>query len=340
MNKSINFNHVESFLIPHSNFQEAIRRLEQLYMTSATRHETVLVPLVGESGTGKTRVQKHLLKKYEGERANEGLQTPLIRISMPRKPHIGALYDVILKALGDPIPNKGTISKKAERIQCLIEGCGVRMIIIDEFQHLLKGKDKEKVSVISDTLKILGDTNSLTLVICGLPQTVELLNYPEFARRSVAPIWMRRFDWESDEDQDEFASILSAFHKELSIHFDLPKFDGDQILFRWYCATGGLITYVSRILNEAVNTAIMHKRDSITLADLHQSFTDSVSNPLQYNGKFPFEYGFTTTITKDLLALTRRIEAPGSVDIEEVATSSKLNRRNKGVPSAASVLRA
>jgi DNA transposition AAA+ family ATPase len=303
---------VESTLVPHTAFQNGSRRLKQVFAYAAGAAEPICLPIVGESGTGKTRMLEELCAEHPQERTPEGLTIPILRVRTPSKPSVKSLAEVMLGAMKDPKSNKGTENEKTERLQTLMGGAGTRMVMIDEFQHFYDKVSHRVAHHVADWLKILVDSTSVALVVAGLPSCMSVLHQNEqLARRFHAPCEMPRFLWSNDDHREEFIAILSAFQESLGAHFDLPKLDTDEMAFRFYCGTGGLIGYLTKVLRQSVWNALDDGRTSISLAQLESAHKESVWNTQQLTDMpSPFGRAFVSHPSEDVLAKVQTIGAP------------------------------
>ncbi|MGH9350937.1 MAG: TniB family NTP-binding protein, partial [Terriglobia bacterium] len=146
----------------------------------------------------------------------------------------------------------------------------------------------------ADWLKGLVDETRMALVVVGLPTSRIIIEQNEqLTGRFLAPIGLPRFKWSDPEHREEFSAILEAFHSALSEHFDLPELYAEEMAFRCYCATGGLIGYLTKFLRQAVWNVADARKKTITLGDLavaHQaavwSTTDMSDTPNPFSKKF------------------------------------------------------
>ncbi len=56
-----------------------------------------------------------------------------------------------------------------------------------------------------------------------------------------------RFSW-MDPRQREFISILEEYHSQIAKDFKVPTLHSDEMAFRFFLATGGLMGYLSKLL--------------------------------------------------------------------------------------------
>ncbi len=259
---------VKNIIVPHSAFQRAITCMDQMYKYATYKVETLCLAIVGELRTGKTEVMTYFREKHPEDRDSEGKNVPILRVTTPSKPTVKSLVELMLYAIGDEKFGTGTENGKTSRLLKLMRLAGTRMVMIDEFQHFFDKGSHKVMHHVADWLKILVDESKVALVVAGLESCSVVIDQNEqLAGRFGRAIHMPRFDWEEDEQRNEFISILEAFQVEIGQYFDFPRFDTQEMAFRIYCGTGGLIGYLSKFLNKAVWNALDDQRKSISLED-------------------------------------------------------------------------
>lgn len=320
---------VENTLVPHLAFEEATRRLEQCFAYSENATEPICIALVGESRTGKSRALEECENNHPAVRTDEGLDMPILRVKTPSKPTVKGLAELMLRAMQDPLFDRGTENAKTGRLQTLMRNSGTRMVMIDEFQHFVDKGSHKVMHHVADWLKTLVDDSRGALVVAGLPTCQAVLEQNEqLAGRFLSPVFMPRFDWLRDDHREEFIAILGAFHDSLSNHFDLPVLDGKEMAFRCYCGTGGLMGYLSKFLRQMVWNALDANRRSISLQDLAQAHDEAVwskSGPLGIPN--PFTKAFPPTPTDDMVA---RVQRMGVAEQPQPTTRSRPPKSNPG----------
>lgn len=305
-------NLVDQILVPHTAFMQATTKVEQCIKSVDGKNEPICLALVGESRTGKSRVQEYIETAYPIVRLDDGLSVPVFRVSTPSMPTVMGLVEIMLEAMGDPKFDKGTERVKTIRLRKLLRKARTKMVILDEFQHFYdKGSHKIWHSV-ADWLKILVDQTKIALVVGGLPSCKAVINQNEQLKgRFLAPVMMPRFDWLNDNSRGEFTSILSAFQEVLAKHFDIPCLDEEEMSFRCYCATGGLIGYLAKFLRQAVWNAIDAGSPVISLENLAQAHDEAVWAEERTSGMpSPFARKFSVTPTEELLTRIQQIGQP------------------------------
>lgn len=313
------FNKIDQILVEHTPFVAAKTRLIQHYVASRTCAEPVCLAIIGESRSGKSRVLDHVTLQYPAERRDEGMYIPILTISTPSKPTVKGLAEKLLLALGDPLWNRrASENEKTERLIVLLKQVGTTMIIIDEFQHFYdKGSHKIQHHV-ADWLKTLVDRARIALVVAGLPSCIAVISQNEqLSGRFTGAIRMPRFDWLDERERDEFKSILEAFQDMLP-EYEFPDLASDEMAFRFYCATGGLVGYIAKILRQAIWDALFENRSVIGLEHLEKAYNEAVWQRSSLNSINPFAAGFSPVPTQQLLDYARSV---GDVETEDETPS-------------------
>lgn len=303
---------IETTLIPHTAFENALLRLEQCFNYANGTLEPICIALVGESRTGKSRALEECFLRHPRVRQLAGLNNPILRVKIPSKPTVKGLAELMLRALGDPKAHTGSENTKTMRLQSMMASTGVLMVMLDEFQHFYDKGSHKVMHHVADWLKILVEDAKVALIVAGLPSCRAVIDQNEqLAGRFLSPLFMPRFDWLNSSDREEFIAILGAFQESMGQHFDLPVLDGPEMAFRCYCGTGGLIGYLSKFLRQAVWNALDADTKIITLSELLQAHDQSVwakDGPIGLPN--PFDKSFSTSVTDDLVARIKRIGTP------------------------------
>lgn len=303
---------VDDILVPHTAFEKAQQTLEQCYKYAENAREPTGVAIIGESRTGKSRVIEEMMARHPTERDKEGLRVPILRVTAQSKPTVKGLAEILLKAMGDSKFAHGTENQKTARLMTLMKGAETRMVVVDEFQHFEDKVSHKVTHHVADWLKILVDETKLTLVVAGLPSCQAVLEQNEQLRgRFQAPIMMPRFAWYDADQQAEFIGILNAFYDGMRKYFDLPELGNDQMAFRCYCATGGLIGYLTNLLRKASRNAVDSGQQTISLDDLRVAHREAMwSSSGSGLTMSPFDPDFQFVPSEELLSNAAEVGVP------------------------------
>lgn len=271
--------HVEQMLVPHTAFQKANIALEQAFGVAHILRDPIGFFIAGESRTGKSRLIEEFIQAHPSSREIGGLQHPVLNVLVPSKPTVKGLAAEILRVLEDPLPSKGTEPEKTERILKLLKQCNVRVLILDEGQHLVdKSAKYTLIHQVSDWLKNLMNLSKVVIVIAGLHYAQTVLSQNEQLRgRFANKITIPRFDWQDNQLRSEFLGLMAGFNQLMSEQFDLPNLSSQEMALRFYLASGGLIGYVFNILRKTVWNVIDNHSTEITLEDFDVGYRSIVS---------------------------------------------------------------
>lgn len=301
---------IDRIVIPHTAFVDAQRQIEHCFAFSAGQSAQGLA-IVGESGTGKTSLLESFQSKHEPIRRDDGMEVPVLRATVPSGPTVKSLAGKLLEALNAPDPERGTENEKSRRLRVLMRKSGTRMVMIDEFQHFYDRGKRQIMHNVADWLKVLIDDTRTSLVVAGLRSCRNVIDENEqLARRFLAPIQLPRFSWNNIGQRAQFLCILKAFHNEIAKQLDLPVLHSDQMAFRFYCSTGGLIGYLASLLRQTLRNADVEGRRVIRLDDFATAYVQSIWSS-EYISALPnpFERGFQLVESVDLLNRVSKIGA-------------------------------
>ena len=221
-----------SIVIRHHAVDEGLDRLERAFLRASGGVDFRGVAIVGESGTGKTRLLSHFANMHPRLRTPQGLEVPVLMLPVPAKPTPKGLVETILAELGDPIPEKGTERSKTDRVITLFRAARVKMLLLDEFQHFVdQGTDRVQHHV-ADWLKTLIDRANVALGISGLLRCLAVMEKnDQLKRRLQAPVHLPKFDWTDPGDRDEFRSVLAALQSQMN-PLRVPDLSSQEMSFR------------------------------------------------------------------------------------------------------------
>jgi len=271
---------VEEMLVPHTAFQEATRVLEQAFEAAPTIRDPFGYFIAGESRTGKSRLIEEFQQAHLRSRTELGLQAPVVNVVVPSKPSVKGLAAEILRALGDPLAHKGTEQDMNARLLIFLKQCGVRVLILDEAQHLVDKSSKYAlIHHVSDWLKNLMNRSKVVVVIAGLHYAQTVLSQNEQLRgRFAQKIILPRFQWQDPKLRVEFRGLLKGFNQVLSERFDLPDLSSQEMALRFYLASGGLTGYVFNILRKTIWNMIDEERTAVEMTDFDIGYREMVSS--------------------------------------------------------------
>ncbi|WP_156630148.1 MULTISPECIES: ATP-binding protein [unclassified Methylobacterium] len=251
--------------VPTTNFDQGVRELEWL-RRRARRGEGSCLVVGGRSGSGKSWLLERNLLASEFTQDYGPLVDPLpvISIDAPSPGHTKALAARLLeKVLGYAVPARDSEPMLLDRFTKIGIARGLKVIKIDEFQHVVnsfvrvnqsRNEDKEKIA--SENIKTQINKAPFQWIIAGEPSVMSFFHRWEQFEGRGRKLAMQPFAWPTDKD--ELAAFLDKYDEELSgIHFG-RKSGLAEMAPRFQLATGGFYgQMVRRLLKDAAEMAFM-----------------------------------------------------------------------------------
>ncbi len=264
---------LSKLVVRHAWIMDGISRLERCYQGALSGGDHRGLAIIGDSGTGKSRLIEHFANRFKSKREVTGLRVPVLLAKTPAKPTTKGLVEHLLFQLGDPAYDKGTEQKKTARLLKLLKGAETKLLLLDEFQHFVDQGSHKVQHHVADWLKNVIDDSGIGLVVAGLPSCVQVMETnTQLKRRFQAPLHLPKFDWDNRHHRKEFRGILAVLQKECR-PLQLPDLTTEDTAFRVYIATGGVIGRVSNLLLEVINLAIESRHVEVTMHDLRIAAT-------------------------------------------------------------------
>lgn len=264
------------FVVSHPEYAEAMDCISRSIDATMTRGEPASTLLTGEPGTGKSTASKIALsllgeKRIVTTEAGTTEIVPAFYCSLLAGATIKSLTTSMLQELGSDNVT-GNSSTLFKRLVTLLETCETKLIVLDEFDNLLrKGAEKSREQVCDWVRTLLNET-LVPVAIVGAPSCEEIINaHPQLSRRYPYRHKMNHFTYSALDPASVFSKTLRAlgsaikrigeFDKCISLSTDLP-------LKAMYLATGGNMNGIRQILNDAFRLALLRDDGSFGIQDL------------------------------------------------------------------------
>jgi len=143
--------YLEELIITYPKFNEALQKVGECFESTGTSKRPLCMRISGPSGSGKSTVMETFMKRHPIIETPNGIEKPVLYSRIPCPAYIGGLASKLLHDLGDPFyakPMKITLS--TQRLYHLLKECNVKIIFLDEVQHLVDRNSQKLLRYSSD----------------------------------------------------------------------------------------------------------------------------------------------------------------------------------------------
>lgn len=185
---------------------EILDQLESLLLYPET-HRTPGLQILGDSNSGKSAVGLEFLARHPFDPNLDGdaIRVPVVYIEMPPGPDQSLLFEEILSKLNQPFRAKDSLAIKKKQVRAMLSTIGCRMLMIDEFQHVL-GPRQDKRRILIDTIKHMSNDLKIPIVVMGTTEAHTAVSKDEQLINRMPAVWMPT--WRMD---DEYKRLLATF---------------------------------------------------------------------------------------------------------------------------------
>lgn len=220
--------------------------------------------IIGESNIGKTSIiksfeSKHTSYTIEDEDGMSVVVKPIISALASDNADVKHLYISILDQFWTPYNPSDSLAKLRHQTFHLMRECNVKILIIDEVHHFLRGTPKQQRNVM-DALKNIGNILMIPLVCVGIKEAELIL--------TSEPQLSSRFDiiklsrWELDKD---FRGLLRSFERRLPLKKASYLYKIKDKTNLLHLISEGNTGNLHRLLIECASYAIENGIEEITL---------------------------------------------------------------------------
>jgi hypothetical protein len=248
----------------YSAAEEIFQRLEDL-LSHPPSHRMPGLQILGDSNSGKTAIGLEFLDRHpmDPNRDGDAIHVPVMRIEVPPNPDESRIYDEILIGLMQPFRAKDPLSEKSRQVRAILGAVSTRMLMFDEFQHVL-GPRNDRRRVVMDVVKHLGNTLEIPIVVLGTADAQVAVSKDEQLANRLHPVWMPT--WRLDQ---EFRRLLASFEVSMPLR-ERSRLQDKQTAALILELSEGLLGEVRDLLCMSVEHALRSGRESID-ADLIRS---------------------------------------------------------------------
>lgn len=262
-----------STIVEHERFLSAVSELEDVMSAQLEESVSQGMCLMGSTGTGKSQSVKILLERYPSYQTEEVTIMPVLKVIMPTTGGVKPLYELILAAMG--APTTGTAATLERRIQRLFKLCGVKLVIVDESQHMVNMNGRTTAQKkAADSVKNLMELTGVSVVLVGTEDLFNLLTQDsQLRRRFSKKVTLLTWNPNNPKHRTEVGKVLFSLLSRAGVQVDFEGLKDVGFITRFTYATGGRMAYIVKLLVEAL--LLVEKSGATTLdrKHFHEAFT-------------------------------------------------------------------
>lgn len=222
----------------------------------------------GVSGAGKSSLIQDFLNAHPKVKGGEVDRTPVLVASLPSSASRKDAASKLLQELGDPRAFRGPLNQLTHRLLEYLQLCGVEMVVLDEFQHLIDSDSQKVLSKTADWIKELVNESNIPFALVGMPEAVRIFDAnPQLSRRFTRRILIERFGWAPGMSSSDLAMLLNMLDEGLPFPMK-AGLDHPETVKWFHHHTEGILGRIMNIVREAAHFAIDKGADRIGKDDL------------------------------------------------------------------------
>lgn len=254
------------------------RLTELLAMRPRVRMPCLLI--YGMSGAGKTMLLEKFRRDSAATRQPKSGHRAIITTQMPPVPVLRSLYGEIVRTLGGPSRPTARFYELESTALDLLRQANPRMLIIDEFQHLLSCSSRDQRAALN-MVKYLSNDRRMSIVAAGTPEALHVMRFdPQIASRfeqMELPVWT---------ETEELRRFIAGFVAMLPIDIR-PETIDQRFVEYLLLLTDGVTGRITELLKGAAIETI-RARSKVMGLDQLMVAGGRLPNIINQGGGYPF----------------------------------------------------
>lgn len=271
---------VDKIIVQYPKMERIHKKMDECIISPQYSDLPECMSILGPSRAGKTTILKKFMEKYPDIEDEEGIRKQILYCEVPCPPAIGNLPTALLYALGDPFYNKGrNTAERTLRLERLIQDCNIKMIILDEVQHLVEGTTPKLQRQASDWFKNIINKTRVPMIFSGLDSGSIIFEINSQLKSRVLNNYRIAPFRITDK---EFKGIVHVIDQ------NLPLAESSNLIASGLCdeifsATEGHLGYLKELLKESVKIAVENDYKSVTRAVLSKAYQNKLARVVNGN---------------------------------------------------------
>lgn len=264
-----------TLLIRYPRFEELQESIQECLEMSRKAGEPCCISLEGMTGVGKSTLIRAYLELFPRYETETGTQIPVFYLTTPSPVTVKGMAATMLAALGDPAAYRGALWTMNARLVHFLKVCEVKLVILDDFQHLVDSRTNRILREVSDWLKALIKETNIPFLVMGIEGEVEpiLETNSQLSRLFAAREKLEPFPWDHKdvESQRNFARFVKYAEQGLGLTLS-DEISRVEWLYRLHTATNGVVGNIMNLLRQSAYLAQETGETTLTLSILSSAF--------------------------------------------------------------------
>jgi len=242
---------------------QIIEKLSEL-LKSPKKHRMPNLLIHGETNNGKTSIVDRFCEinpAIDNEDGNT-ITIPALYVPTPPTPDESRFYNAIFEALGAVYPSNEKAENKQIRALKLLKNLNVKMLILDEIQHIVAGPIS-KQRIYLNVIKHFGNELRIPIIAVGIRDAFNAIYSDSQLANRFESVKIPRWVY-----NNEYLRLLDSFEKVIPIKNRSDLID-DKISEKILVMSEGTIGEINEILIEAAVLAIKTKVEKINVKILN-----------------------------------------------------------------------
>jgi len=243
---------IDTLVIEHPAFLSARDLVLESVTDTINGLPAVIALLLGPTQAGKSKMLRTIAEAYPATRVDGRLQVPVLYISLPSGIAPKDLPLCVIEGMGHRLDRKRRSVAELFTLMCeLLARASVKVILIDEANHLVDTGHRIPGRQVGDWFKDLNERTNVTTVLAGIPRLEAILKGNEQLRsRALRAFRLMPYRWDRREERLNFAGCVGAFldiFKEHGCHIDMTM---DAFSRHAYLVSAGHVGLLARFFVE------------------------------------------------------------------------------------------
>jgi hypothetical protein len=273
--------YIHQIRVYHPLMNAILKQMDRCYEDQPYAAEPPCLMVPGPTGAGKSTLMDIFVERHTSD--DDCL--PVVKVVIELPATVKNLASLILRALGDPLYDRGSTIQMTNRIELLCKKRGVRTIILDEIQHFYDPDKQKIIYLVTNWLKtLIKDRTKVAFLLVGLEFEAEALlrANKQLLRLFGTPKVLKPFEWNETRPETikNFRGLLQTIEAELPLNEPSQLWDMDTAQ-RFFIASEGILSYVMKLVREATRHALELKLERLDLTLLAEAFDECLAPELR-----------------------------------------------------------